>query len=147
VNSALIITVTAVLGVLLTVAGSLGVWLAMRTGQNTQTVRNFRDAAQSWREKAEAMAADLVTVQGELTQLRIEYDQLKQEHNVLRDVVSGKSTLDALSVQMDQVKNEITLEIRLSTESVQNLIEGMSSHDHSRPARPRSPAPLADGAE
>lgn len=131
-SSALIITATAVVGVLLTIAGSLGVWLAMRTGQNTQTVRNFRDAAASWREKAEAMAADLATIQAELTTLRAQHEKLQQEHNVLRNVVSGKSALDALSMQLDQAKNEITVEIRLSKESIQHLIEDMGTHGPER---------------
>lgn len=125
-NSALVITITAVLGILLTVAGILGVWLAMRTGQNTQTVRNFRDAAASWREKAEAMAADFAAVQSELAELRAQHEQLKQSHDVLANLVTGKSAIDALSVQIDQVKSDITLEIRLSQETLQHLIESVT---------------------
>jgi uncharacterized coiled-coil DUF342 family protein len=113
VNSALVITITAVLGVLLTMAGSVGVWLAMRTGQNTQTVKNFRDAAASWREKAEALAADLATIQSELTTLRAQYDQLMAEHNMLKDVVSGRTAIEALGMQVENAKKDIIQEIRL----------------------------------
>jgi len=125
----LLITFAAVVGVLLTVAGIVGAWLAVRTGQNTQTVRNFQDAAASWREKAESVAADLLTVQTELAALRAAHDKLQQAYNTLRDVVTGRSALEALSVQLDEAKKDITLEIRLSKDALHTLIESTRTTD------------------
>jgi uncharacterized coiled-coil DUF342 family protein len=124
----LLIILTAILGVLLTVAGVAGVWMAMRTSQHAQTVRNFREASASWREKAEATSADLATVHEEMAELRQQYDRLLAEHEVLKNVITGKSALEALGVQVEQAKTDIVLEVRLSKEALEHLIGG-NSHD------------------
>lgn len=123
-----IIVLAAVLGVMLTVSGIIGVWLAMRTAQHTQTVKNFREAAASWREKAEALASDLAGMQQELAALRENYADLLHEHEVLKNVVTGKSALEALGVHLEQAKSDIILEVRMSRETLENLI-GEHHHD------------------
>lgn len=130
-TATLLIVTTAVIGVLLTVAGIAGVWLAMRTGQNTQTVKNFRDAAASWREKAEALGSDLVTLQGELASLRTEHDKLQTEHESLKNVVTGKAALEALGVQMDAARSEIILEVRLNRGVIESL-ESLMGEGHAK---------------
>ena len=121
-SATLLIVAAAVIGVLLTVAGVIGVWLAMRTGQNTQTVKNFREAAASWREKAEALGSDLATVQAELTSLRTAHDALQVQHEVLKDLVTGKAAIEALGIQVDNAKSEIILEVRLNRGVLESLI-------------------------
>lgn len=116
----LLVVLTAIIGVLLVIAGSVGVWLAMRTGQHTQTVKNFRDAAASWREKAEALGSDLATLQGEMTGLQAEHGMLRAEHQALKNVVTGKAAIEALGLQLEQAKSDIILEVRLSREPLKH---------------------------
>lgn len=111
--SNLVITVTAVLAVLLTVAGAAGVWLAMRTAQNSQTLKNFRDASASWREKADALTSELVSVRADLLELTGKYATLLAAHEVLKGVVTGQSAIEELAATMGDYKNEIIKEIRM----------------------------------
>jgi uncharacterized protein YlxW (UPF0749 family) len=110
--SAVVITAVAVLGILLTVAGVIGVWLAMRTAQHTQTVKNFRDAAESWREKAEATDSELTSMRTEMTELRQQYTSLLQKHEALQDVVTGRTAIENLGVQVGDAQSAIIAEIR-----------------------------------
>jgi uncharacterized coiled-coil DUF342 family protein len=128
--STLIIVLIAVLGFLLTLGGIIGVWLAVRTAQNTQTVKNFREAASSWREKAEALASDLLTVQGEMAELQKQHKNLQAEHDVLKNVVTGKSAIESLGVQMTDAREAIILEVRLSKEALEQLIDARSGSQH-----------------
>lgn len=123
-SSAFIITIAAIIGVLLTAAGIIGAWLAMRTAQHTQTVQNFREASASWREKAEAQASDLAVMQSEMAALTAKYDALRQEHEALKNVVTGKAAIEALGVSLEQARNDIIVEIRLSRQSLEDLIGG-----------------------
>lgn len=119
--SAWVITTAAVLGILLTVAGITGVWLAMRTAQNTQTVRNFRDATASWREKAEALDSDLGSLRTEMAALQGLYVTLQQKYEALQEVVTGKAAIEHLGVQVSDAKSEIILEIRLNRDVLNAL--------------------------
>lgn len=118
----LVIILAAVLGILLTVSGSLGVWLALRTGQNTQTLKNFRDSAASWRDKAEATDSELASVRAELADTKAELADLQLRHTALKDVVTGREALEALGLQVDKVKDEIIFEIRLNRGALDTLI-------------------------
>lgn len=119
--STTLVIFTAILGVLLTVAGTGGVWLAIKTGQSGQTVKNFQDAAASWREKADALSSDLDSVRAELKILHRQHDKLQSEHEALKNVVIGKSALEALGVQVNEARTQIILEVRLNREILSSL--------------------------
>lgn len=121
-SGTLLIIAAAVIGVLLTTAGVVGVWLAMRTAEHTQTVRNFREASASWREKAESQAADLAAVQAEMTTLKSKYDELRRDYEALKRVVTGTSAMEALGVTLEQAKSDIILEIKINRETLQGLV-------------------------
>jgi hypothetical protein len=112
VSATLIVVLAAVIGVMLTVAGVAGVWLSLRTAQNSQTLKNFRDASASWREKADALTSDLASMQAELTALTAKYTTLLAAHEVLKNVVTGRSEIEAMATQMGEYKDEIIREIR-----------------------------------
>jgi nicotinate-nucleotide pyrophosphorylase len=112
-----IIVIAAVIGVMLTVAGVAGVWLSLRTAQNSQTLKNFRDASASWREKADALASDLASVQADLAELTAKYTTLLAAHEALQNVITGRSEIAAMSVQMGKYKDEIIREIRSARKS------------------------------
>lgn len=112
--SGIVVTVTAVLAIVLTVAGAAGVWLAMRTAQNSQTLKNFRDASASWREKADALTDELVAVRADLVALTSKYATLLAAHEVLKDVVTGQSALEELTERMGEYKDDIIKEIRVA---------------------------------
>lgn len=103
----LIAVAAAVIGVLLVVAGAVGVWLAIRTGQNTQTLANFREAAKSWREKAEALQSDLDTVKQELAGAQAELTDVRGKYAVLEGIVTGKAEISALASQVEHLRGDI----------------------------------------
>lgn len=121
-----LVVIAAVIGVLLTVAGSVGVWLAIRTGQSSQTVKNFQEAAASWREKAEALSSDLENVRTEMAALRSQHERLQFEHEALKDVVTGKTAVEAMAAQMGLYKDEILSEIQKNGRLLQTLAKGTS---------------------
>jgi hypothetical protein len=129
-TATLLITLAAILGVLLTVASVFGVWLGLRNAQTGQTLKNFREASASWREKAEALGADLDTVRSDLAELRKQYRELLSEHEVLKNVVTGKAAIEALGVQVEKAKTDIILEVHLSAEALRRLIDGEDDHEH-----------------
>jgi peptidoglycan hydrolase CwlO-like protein len=80
--------------VLLAAAGAVGTFAALRVGRHAQTVKNFSDAARSWREKAEAQESDLSTVktdnaalQAEVTTLQAQVAALQAQVAALRELV------------------------------------------------------------
>lgn len=83
----LITTIAIVLATLLAVAGSVGTWAALRVGRNAQTLKNFRDSADSWKGKATAQESEISDLQKENTKLKSEIAELRGQVHALGDLV------------------------------------------------------------
>jgi predicted nucleic acid-binding Zn-ribbon protein len=95
-SSEIITTVAIVLGTLLALAGSVGTWAALRVGRNAQTLSNYRDAIQSWKERSETQEAEIAELRTQLHQVQAENADLRGQVNTLRDAISGRSILGTL---------------------------------------------------
>ena len=114
--------------VMLAVAGALGTFAAMRVGKHAQVIKNFEDAAKSWREKAEAQESDIGQLKAENAQLDQEVSELRGQVSVLREIVrSALEQLVTSSGNSDVVARIETLLARGRDESKR----GDSQHEDS----------------
>lgn len=81
-------TVVTIFGILITIllsaAGVVGTWAALRVGKNAQTIKNYRSAADSWKERAEAQDAKITEQNEEISRMHTENTALRQEIAELR---------------------------------------------------------------
>lgn len=96
-------TVGVILGVLVVLAGAIGTWAAFRVGRNAQTVSNYRDALQSWKERSESVEAKSKEQDNEIHELQTRVNTLESEKaelagqvKVLRDAISGRQSFDSI---------------------------------------------------
>lgn len=57
-------------------------------GKNAQTLKNFRDSADSWKEKATAQEAEISDLRHENSQLKSEIAELRGKVSTLGDLVA-----------------------------------------------------------
>lgn len=97
-----------VLGLLLAIGSTVGVWLAIRVGRSTQTLANYKAAAESASTLAESLKAELGDLREhsaqEMTEARQRESEaaeqisgLRAEVAVLRDLATGQTQLVALT--------------------------------------------------
>jgi len=79
---------------LLTAAGIVG--MGFRVGSNTQTVKNYRDTAQSYKERADAQEVQISSLQAALANKDHQIAELQAKMEVLERLVLGESTAKAL---------------------------------------------------
>jgi len=107
-------TFGVILAALVVVAGAIGTWAAFRVGRNAQTVSNYRDALQSWKERSESVEAkskeqdsEILELQGRVHTLEAENADLQGQIRVLRDAISGRQTFDAIVNTLGKQHQEI----------------------------------------
>lgn len=98
--------------VLLTAAGIIGTWLALRVSRNTQVVTNYKAAADAWQARAVAQGDEIKGLQESLEETRHQNTELQAKVNVLQDLVTGRHAVDELSDKMDMGFERIAIQIR-----------------------------------
>lgn len=128
--STLLTTAVIVLGLLIAIAGSLGVWSAFKTQRNVQVAKLYQDTAEGWQKKSEML-------EGQVEDLTNEKDRLKAQNAtqarqiadlhgqiaVLRDVVSGKSAVELLTTEFRDTASKILEEIHRNRQLYVETIE------------------------
>ena|SRR5882762_2977200 len=110
-------TLAAVAALLIIVGTSVGTWAALRTGRQSQIIKNYRDAANSWREKSEAQEAETKQLRTELDdnkrlmeryQVRSEarISELETQLTILQNIVTGREEFDYLNSQVKSLKED-----------------------------------------
>lgn len=106
-------TFGVVLAALLTAAGAIGIWAAFRVGRNAQTIANYRDALQSWKERSETQDVKIAEQEQEISELKDSQHRLEAENadlrgqmSVLRDAISGRQGFDQMIGKIAQ-QNEL----------------------------------------
>lgn len=108
-DSANIGTIVGVLALLLAAGGVVGT--SLRVGRNSQTVANYREAASSWEAKATAQAGQLDELQAAHEQAAQEVTELRAKVQILQDLVTGKTAIEQLSVQVTEAFARIDAKI------------------------------------
>lgn len=108
-----------VLAVLFVAASSIGVWAAMRVGKNTQTLADYKSAAESSSALATSLKAELEEVRAQhITDIesarkaRNESEQeiagLKATVAVLQELATGKTALEHIKELADENAGKIS---------------------------------------
>jgi hypothetical protein len=145
-NAGNILAVIAIIGLLITAATVVGG--SFRVGRNTQTVSNYREAALSWEASAKALEAQVHQFEEQLAERDVharevetgfeaqlaEKDarihELEGRLTTLQDVVTGKSAVEALTVEMravvtglDTVKGHVD-QVHLDLAAIRESLSG-----------------------
>lgn len=115
-----------VLTVLLAAGTALGTWAALRTGRQSQIIKNYRDAANSWREKSEAQASEISQLREDLREnrrLADEYQahsaariaELETQVAVLTGIVTARDEFNYLNDQVKGLRTDTSQIISLLT--------------------------------
>jgi len=118
----------AVLVVLLTLGTAVGTWAALRTGRQSQIIKNYRDAANSWKEKSEAQEAELQQLKTELENSNRANEQyqmrstariaeLETQVTILQNIVTAREEFDYLNGQVKSLKDDTNAILNLLKES------------------------------
>lgn len=112
--SSLVTTFGVIIGSLLAIATAVGIWAAFRVGKNAQTITNYRDAVQSWKERSESQDVKIAEQENEMNDLRDKQHKLEAENAdlrgqvaVLRDAISGRQWFDMIVKQLGDQHNEM----------------------------------------
>lgn len=100
-----VVTWLAVLGFLITAGGLIGV--SMRVGRNSQTVANYREAAQSWEAKAKAQEGQLEELKEADAAKASQITELTAKVQLLQDMVTGKTAIEQLAAQVAETFQRI----------------------------------------
>jgi cell division protein FtsB len=106
-NATIISILIGVLGFVIVAVGGIGAWSALRVGKQTQTVKNFRDAAESWRQKSESQDNRITELENENTELRKVVADLQGQVSVLRDLATGTSAILEHDAKADRRQDDI----------------------------------------
>jgi predicted RNase H-like nuclease (RuvC/YqgF family) len=117
----------AVVAVLLAIAGSIGGVAVFRSTRNTAIVTNYKQAADSYRERAEALEVETRDLHATNQQQAQQIAALQAQVQTLGDIVSGRSAIEelhrhmseslgAITRQIDAAQGAVVTEIRTSRE-------------------------------
>lgn len=108
VTLATILSLLGVVSVLIVVAGIVGA--SFRVSRNTQTLVNYREAAQSWELKANSQEHEILELQQQVKDLQTasaEKDKqivaLQQQLSGLRDLVTSRAEITVLETRMSEL--------------------------------------------
>lgn len=111
-NSGNLGTIISVIALLVTAATVVGG--SFRLARNTQTVSNYRDAAQAWQAKADAQQGELDELKTELAEKQSQIsDQQKQiaelsgRMRTLQDMMVGQNALETLRTEIGTARDQI----------------------------------------
>jgi hypothetical protein len=108
-TSANIGTIVAIIALLITAGGVVGT--SLRVGRNSQTVANYREAAASSEAKANAQKGQIEELQAAHELAVQEVTDLRAKVQVLQDMVTGKTAIEQLTVQVTEAFTRIDSKI------------------------------------
>jgi hypothetical protein len=101
-----ILAIIAIISFALTAAGIVG--MSFRVGHNTQTVANYRETAQSWKEKADAQEAQITELQHGSMEKDGQIAELQAKVGLLEKLVLGESTAQGLRADHVAMDKKVT---------------------------------------
>lgn len=115
ITSASIVTAVAITSFLLTAAGIVG--MGFRVGGNTQALKNYRDTAQSWKEKADLQEEEIQQCQERLAEKDAQIAELTAKVSYLEKLVLGETTGKALRNDHRRIETDLQ-DIRASVNAI-----------------------------
>jgi hypothetical protein len=93
-----ILAIVAVIGLLV---GAANVFGTFRVSRNQSAVSGYRDAAAGWEAKARAQEVQIVDLRTVLATANAKIDAQEQRINMLQDMVTSKTLIEALARTLD----------------------------------------------
>lgn len=129
-TGSLISILGGLVALVITIAGGVGTWAALRVGRNSQVIANYKATAESWETRATALKAENEGLQDELTDTRKEVSELKSKNVTLQELATGQPAVQQISTDMRAGFDKLTEQMdkfgeRLET--MRGVIDGGST--------------------
>jgi predicted nucleic acid-binding Zn-ribbon protein len=129
---------SAFVGLLLTAAAVAGA--SARNSHNAQTLANYRDAAQSWKEKSEAQDVAIKELEARDAEKDRQLSELNGRLAMLQDMVTARPAYEQLAADFSRMAGQIdrhlseamtqSAEIRRELSRVYEAVQGGRGHDN-----------------
>lgn len=90
--------------------------VSLRSGRQTSTINNYREAANSWEMKANAQEGQIKDLNAQVLDLQKENAALHSEVATLKDLVTGRAAL-----------TEVTAQLGVAVAGIENLVTTQQS--------------------
>jgi hypothetical protein len=108
------------IAVLITAAGIIGTWAALRVGRNTQITANYRATAESWESLATSLTAEKVELESKLEEAMVTIASLTTKVSTLQELATGHPAVEKLSGDMKKSFQTLTIQMN----RIENSLKG-----------------------
>jgi Tfp pilus assembly protein PilV len=103
--------VGGLIAVLITAAGIIGTWAALRVGRNTQITANYRATAESWESLATSLTAEKSELENKLEEAMVTITSLNTKVSTLQELATGHPAVERLSRDMNKSFQTLTIQM------------------------------------
>ena len=120
-TGSLISVLGGLVALIITIAGGVGTWAALRVGRNSQVIANYKATAESWENRASGLKAENEGLQDELTDARREISELTSKNDTLRELATGQPAVQQISAEMKAGFESITQKMERFGDRLENM--------------------------
>jgi hypothetical protein len=106
------------IAVLITAAGIIGTWAALRVGRNTQITANYRATAESWESLATSLTAEKAELEHKLDEAMVTITSLNTKVSTLQELATGHPAVEKLSRDMNKSFQTLTIQMNRIEDSL-----------------------------
>jgi hypothetical protein len=112
---------------LITAAGIIGTWAALRVGRNTQITANYRATAESWESLATSLTAEKAELEHKLDEAMVTIASLNTKVSTLQELATGHPAVEKLSGDMKKSFQTLTIQMNRIEDSLRGAANGGSA--------------------
>jgi hypothetical protein len=112
------------IAVLITAAGIVGTWAALRVGRNTQITANYRATAESWESLATSLTAEKSELEHKLDEAMVTIASLTAKVSTLQELATGHPAVERLSRDMNKSFQTLTIQMTRIEDSLRGAANG-----------------------
>jgi hypothetical protein len=112
------------IAVLITAAGIIGTWAALRVGRNTQITANYRATAESWESLATSLTAEKAELEHKLDEAMLTIASLNTKVSTLQELATGHPAVERLSRDMNRSFQTLTIQMNRIEDSLKGSGNG-----------------------
>lgn len=112
------------IAVLITAAGIIGTWAALRVGRNTQITANYRATAESWESLATSLTAEKSELEHKLEDAMVTITSLNTKVSTLQELATGHPAVEKLSRDMNKSFQTLTIQMNRIEDSLKGAGSG-----------------------
>jgi hypothetical protein len=112
------------IAVLITAAGIIGTWAALRVGRNTQITANYRATAESWESLATSLTAEKAELEHKLNEAMVTITSLNTKVSTLQELATGHPAVEKLSRDMNNSFKTLTIQMNRIEDSLKGAGNG-----------------------